>query len=139
MKLADKIRYLREVEGNLRGLGRAMTQQELVKAIKAESGAGKARGATRETTISQSYLSQLESGARPHLTNTTRLLLAKFFKVHPGYLVDDPEGYSTELISDFGALEDKLDLWLVDGAERFRNDAGVREGLLALAKHPDSR
>ena len=44
-----------------------------------------------ETPLSQSYLSQIESGARPHLTNTTRLLLAKFFKVHPGYLVDDPE------------------------------------------------
>src|SRR6185369_16571877 len=106
MKLADKIRYLREVEGNLRGLGRAMTQQELVRAIHEESGATpdggrskngaekKTRGATNRTTgISQSYLSQIESGARPHLTNTTRLLLAKFFKVHPGYLVDDPEGY----------------------------------------------
>ena len=44
-------------------------------------------------TISQSYLSQLESGARPHLTNATRMLLAQFFKVHPGYLVDDPEGF----------------------------------------------
>ena len=33
MKLNDKIRYLREVEGNLRGLNRAMTQQELVRAI----------------------------------------------------------------------------------------------------------
>ena len=33
MKLSDKIRYLREVEGNLRGLDRAMTQQELVRAI----------------------------------------------------------------------------------------------------------
>src|SRR5215472_1038408 len=125
MKLADKIRYLREVEGNLRGLGRAMTQQELVKAIKAESGAGKARGAGKETaagresTISQSYLSQIESGARPHLTNTTRLLLAKFFKVHPGYLVDDPEGYQAELISDARNTEDKLDLWLIGGAERF--------------------
>ena len=67
------------------------------------------------------------------------MLLAKFFKVHPGYLVDDPEGYSTELLSDVGALEDKLDLWLVGGAERFRNDREVRESLLALAKHPDSR
>ncbi len=28
------------------------------------------------------------------------MLLAQFFKVHPGYLVDDPEGYQTELISD---------------------------------------
>ena len=45
-------------------------------------------------SISQSYLSQIESGARPHLTNSTRMLLARFFKVHPGYLVDDPEGLS---------------------------------------------
>ena len=41
-------------------------------------------------SISQSYLSQIESGARPHLTNDTRLLLSKFFKVHPGYLVTIP-------------------------------------------------
>ncbi len=27
VKLADKVRYLREVEGSLRGLNRAMTQQ----------------------------------------------------------------------------------------------------------------
>ena len=145
MKLADKIRYLREVEGNLRGLGRAMTQQELVKAIKAESGAGKARGAARESaagkesTISQSYLSQIESGARPHLTNTTRLLLAKFFKVHPGYLVDDPDGFHTELISEIAGLEDRLDLWLIDGAQRFRRDGRVSQALLAIAKHDVSR
>jgi len=129
MKLGEKIRYLREVEGALRGLDRAMTQQEVVRAIKKDL----------KKPISQSYLSQIESGARPHLTNTSRMLLAKFFKVHPGYLVDDPEGYSTELISDLGALEDKLDLWLVDGAERFRNDPDLRESLLCLAKHPDSR
>ena len=67
------------------------------------------------------------------------MLLAKFFKVHPGYLVDDPEGYSTELVSDVGGLEDKLDLWLVGGAERFRNDPAVRGALIAVAKHPDSR
>jgi transcriptional regulator with XRE-family HTH domain len=145
MKLADKIRYLREVEGNLRGLGRAMTQQELVKAIKAESGAGKARGAARESaagkesTISQSYLSQIESGARPHLTNTTRLLLAKFFKVHPGYLVDDPEGYQAELMSDARNTEDKLDLWLIGGAERFRRDPALCSALLTLANHADTR
>ena len=35
MTLAEKIRYLREVEGSLRGLDRPMTQQELLKAIKA--------------------------------------------------------------------------------------------------------
>ena len=53
-------------------------------------------------SISQCYLSQIESGARPHLTNSTRMLLASFFKVHPGYLVDDPEGFQNELISRSG-------------------------------------
>lgn len=129
MNLGEKIRYLREVEGALRGFDRAMTQQEVVRAIKKDL----------KASISQSYLSQIESGARPHLTNTTRLVLAKFFKVHPGYLVDDPEGYSTELISELGAVEDKLDLWLIEGAERFRNDHDLRESLLCVAKHPDSR
>lgn len=129
MKLGEKIRYLREIEGSLRGHGRAMTQQELLRAIREETGGN----------ISQSYLSQIESGARPHLTNTTRLLLAKFFRVHPGYLVDDPEGYHPELLSDARALEDKLDLWLVSGAERFRRDAELRRALLAVARHKDSR
>jgi transcriptional regulator with XRE-family HTH domain len=129
MKLADKVRYLREVEGSLRGLNRAMTQQELVRAIESETGGG----------ISQSYLSQIESGARPHLTNTTRLLLARFFKVHPGYLVDDPEGYHAELLSDARTLEDKLDLWLIAGAERFRRDPKLCRALLTLARHADSR
>jgi transcriptional regulator with XRE-family HTH domain len=136
MKLNDKIRYLREVEGNLRGLNRAMTQQELVRAIQQENDK---RKKASKATISQSYLSQIESGARPHLTNTTRLLLAKFFKVHPGYLVDDPDGYHSELISDLRTAEDKLDLWLVGGAERFRRDPALCQALLALANHSDSR
>src|ERR1700722_17875698 len=129
MTLGVKLRYLREVEGTLRGLGREMTQQEIVRALKNETG----------KSISQSYLSQIESGARPHLTNPTRMLLAKFFKVHPGYLVDDPDGFQTELISDVGALEDKLDLWLISGAERFRRDPPVSQALVHLARHPDSR
>jgi transcriptional regulator with XRE-family HTH domain len=129
MKLGEKIRYLREMEGALRGLDRYMTQQEVVRAIKK----GLRKG------ISQAYLSQIESGARPHLTNSTRMLLAKFFKVHPGYLVDDPDGFQTELISDVGALEDKLDLWLISGAERFRRDMAVSQALIHLARHPDSR
>ncbi len=123
MKLSDKIRYLREVEGNLRGLNRAMTQQELVRAIEeSNKESNKSDNRKNGATISQSYLSQIESGARPHLTNTTRLLLAKFFKVHPGYLVDDPEGYNAQLMADIHTLEDKLDLWLISGAERFRRD-----------------
>jgi transcriptional regulator with XRE-family HTH domain len=129
MKLGDKLRYLREVEGTLRGLNREMTQQEVVRAMKRE----------HKAAISQSYLSQIESGARRHLTNDTRLLLSKFFKVHPGYLVDDPEGFSTELVSEIRGEEDRLDLWLIDGAERFRRDPQVSTALLDLAKHEDSR
>jgi transcriptional regulator with XRE-family HTH domain len=129
MKLGEKIRYLRLMEGNLRGLARDMTQQEVVRAIRKELGEG----------ISQSYLSQIENGARPHLTNKTRLLLSRFFQVHPGYLVDDPDGFHTELLSDVTTLEDKLDLWLIQGAERFRNDPAVSRALLNVAKHEDSR
>jgi len=129
MKLGEKIRYLREVEGSLRGMQRALSQQELVRAIKAETG----------EKLSQSYLSQIESGARPHVTNTTRQTLAKFLKVHPGYLVDDPEGYSPELQSELRSLEDKLDLWLVSGAERFRRDPELKQALLTLAQHEHSR
>jgi transcriptional regulator with XRE-family HTH domain len=129
MTLGEKLRYLRLMEGNLRGLSRDMTQQEVVQAIRRELG----------QNISQSYLSQIENGSRPHLTNKTRSLLARFFKVHPGYLVDDPEGFHTELLSDVSALEDKLDLWLIQGAERFRNDPEVSKALLHLAKHEDSR
>ncbi len=36
MTLAEKIRYLREVEGSLREMGRPMTQLELVNAIRKE-------------------------------------------------------------------------------------------------------
>ncbi len=129
MKLCDKLKYLREVEGSLRGLGRAMTQQELVRAIAAEM----------DSPMSQSYLSQIESGRRPHLTNTTRLLLAKFFKVHPGYLVEDPEGYHAELLSDLQTHEDKLDLWLIAGSDRFDRDPELCQALRALARHEDSR
>src|ERR1043166_4954644 len=129
MKLGEKLRYLRLMEGNLRGFGREMTQQEVVKAVNREL----------KMKISQSYLSQIENGSRPHLTNKTRLLLSKFFKVHPGYLVDDPEGFHTELVSNVSAMEDKLDLWLVQGAERFRGDPKVSRALLNLAKHDDSR
>jgi transcriptional regulator with XRE-family HTH domain len=129
MTLGEKLRYLREVEGALRGFDREISQAEMARLIQKELG----------KSISQSYLSQIESGARPHLTNSTRLLLAKFFKVHPGYLVDDPEGFQNELMSDFGALEDKLDLWLVSGAERFCRDPELHAALLTVAKHRDSR
>jgi transcriptional regulator with XRE-family HTH domain len=129
MKLGEKLRYLRLVEGMLRGMGREMGQQELARALKQETNAG----------LSQSYLSQIESGARPHLTNASRMLLARFFKIHPGYLVDDPEGYHTELTSDLRATQDLLDLWLVNGAEQFAPDPEVSRARLEVARHGDAR
>jgi transcriptional regulator with XRE-family HTH domain len=131
VKLGEKIRYLREVEGSLRGLGRPMTQLELVRALRAELGKGK--------SISQSYLSQIENGARRHMTQSSRALLAKFFKVHPGFLVDDPEGYHAELTSDLRTTEGQLDVWLLQGSERFANDPEVSHVLIKAAREKDTR
>lgn len=129
MKLGDKLRSLRAVEGSLRGLGRTMTQQELAAAMKIEIGRG----------LSQAYLSQIESGARPHLTHTTRELLARFFRVYPGFLVDDPEGYTPGLQSELRAIDAKIDSWLFAGAERFTADPELQRALLAIAEFEDSR
>ena len=129
MTLAEKIRYLREVEGSLRDMGRPMTQLELVKAIRKEQG----------KSISQSYVSQIENGSRRHMTQATRSLLAKFFKVHPGFLVDDPEGYHTELTSDLRTVEGKLDVWLLQGSEQFAADLEIADVLLKAARQKDTR
>ncbi len=129
MKLGEKIRYLREVEGSLRGLDRPITQQEMVKAIRQEL----------RKSLSQSYLSQIENGVRPHMTQASRALLAKFFKVHPGFLVDDPEGYHTELTSDLRTTEGQLDVWLLQGSERFIGDREVSEVLIKAARDKDTR
>ena len=131
MKLGEKIRYLREVEGSLRGMNRPMTQLELVRAIREEM--PKSKG------ISQSYLSQIESGTRPHMTQSSRALLAKFFKVHPGFLVDDPDGYHTELTSDLRTTEGQLDVWLLQGSERFASDPEVSNVLIKAAREKDTR
>lgn len=129
MTVGEKIRYLREVEGSLRDLGRPMTQQEIVKAVKQEL----------RQSISQSYLSQIENGSRPHMTQSSRSLLAKFFKVHPGFLVDDPEGYHTELTSDLRTTEGQLDVWLLQGSERFVSDPEVSDVLIKAAREKDTR
>ncbi len=129
MKLGEKIRYLREVEGSLRGFDRPMTQQEMVKAIHQEL----------RKSISQSYLSQIENGSRPHMTQSSRALLAKFFKVHPGFLVDDPEGYHTGLTSDLRTTEGQLDVWLLQGSEKFVGDPEVSEVLIKAAREKDTR
>jgi transcriptional regulator with XRE-family HTH domain len=129
MRLAEKIRYLREVEGSLRGLDRPMTQQEVVNAVRKELGKG----------ISQSYISQIEGGSRRHMTQASRSLLAKFFKVHPGFLVDDPEGYHTELTSDLRTTEGRLDVWLLHASERFAGDPELCNILIKLAREKDTR
>src|SRR5438270_9725318 len=129
MTVGEKLRYLRTIEGTLRGLDRELTQQSVSDAVEKELG----------VRISQGYLSQIERGQRRHLTNTTRMALARFFKVHPGYLVDDPEGYHDELTSDVRTLEDNLDLWLISGAERFHHDPETHDVLSKLAMHPYTR
>ena len=129
MTLGEKLRHLRHVEGNLRGLERELTQTEVVQAIKSEL----------KSSLSQSYLSLIESGTRPHLSNQSRQLLAKFFKVHPGYLVDDPPGFQTELTAPLAPVEDALDSWLLDGSIRFGNDPALSDALDRVAAHVDSR
>ena len=129
MKLGDKLRSLRAVEGSLRGLGRPLTQQELASAMRREIGRG----------LSQAYLSQIESGARPHLTHKTRELLARFFRVYPGFLVDDPEGYTPGLQSELRAIDAKVDSWLFAGAGQFTADAELQRALVTIAETPDSR
>jgi transcriptional regulator with XRE-family HTH domain len=129
MTLAQKLRQLRHLEGDLRGLGRELTQTELVRAIRTELG----------QTISQSYLSLIEKGARKHLSNESRQLLARFFKVHPGYLVSDPPGFQTELFSEVATSETQLDRWLVHGATRFAHDPALAAALERLAAHAETR
>jgi len=129
MTLKNKLSSLRSVEGSLRGLGRPMTQFELATAMKREVGRG----------LSQAYLSQIESGARPHLTHTTRELLARFFKVYPGFLVDDPEGYTATLQSELRAQDAKIDSLLFGGVEQFSADPALSKALLTIAEVEDSR
>ena len=77
--------------------------------------------------------------AQHSLTQATRALLAKFFKIHPGFLVDDPEGYHNELTSDLRTVEGKLDVWLLQGADRFASDPEVSDVLMKAAREKDTR
>src|SRR6202049_1947921 len=129
MNLSEKIKHLREVEGELRGIGRAMTQMEVVRAMQEEMG----------ETISQAYLSQLENGKRVHLTANTRDLLARFFKVQPGYLVSDLADYSTDLLTEFAADSDRLSTWLVASSEEWRVEPPIADFFDHLASSDDAR
>ena len=129
MTLGDKLKHLRELEGELRGLGRAMTKAEVLRAMHAELG----------ESVSHAYLCQLESGARTHMSPMTRALLARYFKVLPGYLVSDPEGYQAAIVSDITAEPDALRSWLAARAEELRDDVFLYHVLLKMARHPDPR
>src|SRR5690242_17841605 len=128
MELGQKLQMLRQLEGHLRGLGRELTQAEVSRAMKKEL----------HQSISQSYLSLIERGSRPHLSQATRQLLARFFKVHPGYLVSDPPGFQTELSAAVAPVETSLDRWLRDGALRLGHDRGLAQALERVADHPHS-
>ncbi len=113
MTLAEKLKELRAQEGKSRGLDRPLTQSEVARLIKTETGRG----------ITQAYLSQLESGKRRHLTADTREQLARFFKVHPGYLVDDlPAPRRRNATTALGK-------WLASGHDQLK---AVDPGLAAL-------
>jgi transcriptional regulator with XRE-family HTH domain len=129
MDLAEKIKHLREVEGELRGLNRAMTQMEVVKAMQEELNA----------SLSQAYLSQLEKGKRVHLTASSRDLLATFFKVHPGYLVSDPPDYSTDLLTDMEDDSDRLVNWLAAQTTEWAGEPEAQKFFEHLAANIDPR
>ena len=130
MTLGEKITRLRALAGFARGLDREMTQVEVSTAIREELGG----------SISQAYLSQIERGARRHLTAETRALLARFFRIHPGHLVDDLDDDVAPLPPKLRhEIDDQLDLWLVEGSELFVRDRELSRALVAIAKHENSR
>ena len=129
MNLSEKIKHLREVEGELRGLNRPMTQTEIVKAMQEEL----------NESITQAYFSQLENGKRVHLTSSSRDLLSRFFKVQPGYLVSDLPDYSTNLLTDMDYETDRLGTWLMASAEEWRSEPLIQKFLTSLANVEDPR
>src|ERR1700753_1841713 len=112
MNLAEKIKHLRVVEGELRGFNRPMTQMEVVKTMQKELG----------ESVSQAFLSPLENSKGVHLTSSSRELLSRFFKVHPGYLVSDPANFSTDLQTEMGQDTDRLGTWLMASAGEWRGE-----------------
>ena len=129
MNLAEKMKHLRAVEGELRGLNRPMTQVEVVKAMQEELG----------VKVSQAYLSQLERSKRLHLTASSRDVLARFFKVHPGYLISDPPDYSTDLVTEMESESDRLSTWLAASAQEWHAELDVQFLLQQLSETEDPR
>lgn len=129
MQLAEKLSHLRGVEGQLRGLGRPLSKAELSRLMRAEVG----------EALSLPYLSQIENGTRPHLTTRSRNLVARFFRIHPGYLVSDPEGFAEGLVFVLRSDPEDIAEWLAQRAQDQRRDPDLFEALLRLAAQPDPR
>ena len=129
MNLAEKMKHLRAVEGDLRGLNRPMTQVEVVTAMQDELG----------VKVSQAYLSQLERNKRLHLTASSRDVLSRFFKVHPGYLISDPPDYSTDIVTEMGSDGDRLGTWLAASAHEWHTEPDAQVFLQQLADTEDPR
>jgi hypothetical protein len=53
--------------------------------------------------------------------------------------VDDPEGYHAELTSDLRTTEGQLDVWLLQGSEKFVSDPEVSAVLMQIAREKDTR
>ncbi len=124
MRLAEKLKHLRFVEGTHRGLGRPMTKAEVIRAMHDELREG----------ISHPYLCQLEGGSREHMTAHTRDLLARFFKVLPGYLVDDLEGFEVSLQTELRTGKDGLQSWFAAQAEGLRDEPFLAHVMFKLSR-----
>jgi len=86
-------------------------------------------------------LAESRMAPRPHLTHTTRELAgAGFFRVYPGFLVDDPEGYTPGLACrNLARIDAKIDSWLFAGESVQQPTRTVQRALLVIAEHEDSR
>jgi transcriptional regulator with XRE-family HTH domain len=120
VRLGEKLADLRERAGRARGLGRPLSKVEVARLMRAELGA----------SVSHAYLSQLELGRRVHLSAHTRELLARFFRVHPGYLVDDPSDGNGLAGGPDGAVG--FDNWLA-GPPVYRHEPSLERVMAKLS------
>ena len=107
-----------------------MTQFERLKAMKREVGSG----------LSQAYLSQIESGARPHLTHTTQRVVGAIFPRIPGFSGGRPGGYAARpAIRVAGRGRQGRFVAVRRRFEQFSADPDLSAALSPIAEVHDSR